>query len=253
MIGLQYAADGVIFEEEPPMVRHENPLTRNRLLAALPADDAARLQPDLSEISLEQHRKLELPNTPATHVYFPWGGVCSLTTAMRDGRLVEVGTIGNEGMVGMSVYFGGLLPEALTVVQVAGPGAHAMRAGLFKAEMTRQGPLYDLIRRYSQALIGLIMQSAACNGLHSVDQRCARWLLMSHDRVGNVIALTQEYLASMLGVRRPSVTEVAKRLQAQGLIKYARGRITILDRAGLEALSCECYPVVKANFDRLVP
>jgi CRP-like cAMP-binding protein len=245
--------DGVIFEGQPPMVRHENALTRNRLLAALPADEAARLLPDLSEISLELHRKLELPNTPATHVYFPWGGVCSLTTAMRDGRLVEVGTIGNEGMVGMSAYFGDLLPQALTVVQVAGPGAHSMRAGLFKAEMTRQGPLFDLIRRYSQALIGLIMQSAACNGLHSVDQRCARWLLMSQDRVGDVIALTQEYLASMLGVRRSSVTEVANRLQAQGLIKYARGRITILDRAGLEALSCECYPVVKASFDRLVP
>jgi CRP-like cAMP-binding protein len=235
------------------MLPNGNPLARNRLLAALPAEEAARLRPDLIETSLEQHRKLELPNTPATHVYFPWGGVCSLTTAMSDGRLVEVGTIGNEGMVGMSAYFGGLLPELLTLVQVEGPGAHTMRAGLFKAEMTRQGPLYDLVRRYSQALIGLIMQSAACNGLHTVDQRCARWLLMSQDRVGDVIGLTQEYLASMLGVRRPSVTEVAKRLQARGLITHARGRITILDRAGLEKLSCECYPVVKANFDRLVP
>jgi CRP-like cAMP-binding protein len=235
------------------MLRKQSNLTRNRLLAALPADELARLAPNLSETTLEQHRKIEVPDTPPTHVLFPWGGVCSLTTVMRDGRVVEVGTIGNEGMAGMSVYFGGLLPDTMTVVQVASPGAHAMRAGLFTAELARQGPLYQLIRRYSQALLALIMQSAACNGLHHVDQRCARWLLMSQDRVGDTIEITQEYLASMLSVRRSSVTEVAKRLQALGLIKYARGRITILDRRGLEKLSCECYAVVRANFDRLVP
>jgi CRP-like cAMP-binding protein len=235
------------------MLRKHTNLTRNRLLGALPPDELARLTPNLSETTLELHRKLEVPDTPATHVYFPWGGVCSLTTVLRDGRLVEVGTIGNEGMVGMSAYFGGLLPEALTVVQIEGPGAHSMRTGLFTAEMARQGPLFQLIRRYSQALIGLIMQSAACNGVHAVDQRCARWLLMSQDRVGDDIHITQEYLASMLSVRRSSVTEVAKRLQSLGLIKYARGRTTILDRRGLEKLSCECYGVVRANFDRLVP
>ena len=119
--------------------------------------------------------------------------------------------------------------------------------------MARQGQLYHLVRRYSQALLGLIMQSAACNGLHAVDQRCARWLLMAQDRVGDTINLTQEYLASMLGVRRPSVTEVARQLQSRDLIRYARGRITVLNRPGLEKLSCECYPVVRANFDRLVP
>lgn len=234
-------------------MRRQHSLTRNRLLAALPPDEAARLLPNLAETSLEQHRKLEVPGAPATHVYFPWGGVCSLTTVMRDGRLAEVGTIGNEGMVGMSVYFGGILPDVLTVVQVTGPGAYAMRAGLFAAEMERRGPLYDLIRRYSQALLALIMQSAACYGLHAVDQRCARWLLMSHDRVGDVIGLTQEHLAAMLGVRRSSVTEVAKRLQSQGLISYVRGRITVLNRRGLEKLSCECYGVVRDQFDRLVP
>ena len=235
------------------MQRKQNSLTRNRLLAALPGEEVARLQPSLVETTLEQHRKLEVPATPLTHVFFPWGGVCSLTTVMRDGRSVEVGTIGNEGMVGMSVYFGGLLPDAMTVVQVGGPGAHVMRAGVFTAEMAREGPLYHLIRRYSQALLALIMQSAACNALHAVDQRCARWLLMSHDRVGDTIAITQEYLASMFGVRRSSVTEVAMRLQRQGLIKYSRGRIEVLDRRGLEKLSCECYAVVRANFDRLVP
>ena len=226
---------------------------RNRLLAALPPDELTRLLPHLTETTLEHHKILESPETPPTHVYFPWSGVCSLTTLMQDGRIVEVGTIGNEGMVGMSVYFGGLLPEALTVVQVPGAGAHVMRAGLFAAEMVRAGPLHALVRRYSQALIGLIMQSAACNGLHEVDRRCARWLLMANDRAGDVIELTQEYLASMLGVRRSSVTAVAKQLQRDGLIKYSRGTITILDRPGLERLACECYAVVRAHFDRMVP
>lgn len=226
---------------------------RNRLLAALPPDELERLRPELSETGLDHYRKLELPGAPATHVYFPWGGVCSMTTVMRDGRMVEVGTIGNEGMVGMSVYFGGMLTEVLTVVQIPGPGAHVMRAGRFAAEMERRGPFYELIRRYSQALLAMMMQSVACNGLHAVDQRCARWLLMSHDRAGASFVLTQEHLAAMLGVRRSSVSEVAKRLQAQGLMKYVRGRITILDRRGLEKLTCECYGVVRENFDRLVP
>ena len=167
--------------------------------------------------------------------------------------MVEVGTIGNEGMVGISVYFGAMLLEVLTVVQVPGPGAHMMRAGVFAAEMERRGALYELVRRYSQALLALMMQSVACNGLHAVDQRCARWLLMSHDRAGSSFILTQEHLAAMLGVRRSSVSEVAKRLHAQGLMKYARGRITILNRRGLEKLTCECYGVVRATFDRLVP
>ena len=235
------------------MTKLPNNLTRNRLLAALPPEDATRLLPHLTETSLEHNRTLEAADRPATHVYFPWGGVCSVTTVMRDGRMVEVGTVGNEGMVGMSVYFGGMLLDVLTVVQIPGPGAYAMRAGVFTAEMERRGPLFDLIRRYSQALIALIMQSVACNGLHSVDQRCARWLLMSHDRAGPSFLLTQEHLAAMLGVRRPSVSDVARRLQSQGLLRYSRGRITILNRKGLEKLSCECYPVVRATFDRLVP
>ena len=226
---------------------------RNRLLAALPPEELERLRPELTETTLEQHRKLELPGVPSSHVYFPWGGVCSMTTVMHDGAMVEVGTIGNEGMVGMSVYFGGQLLELLTVVQVPGPGAHVMRAGVFAAEMERRGPLYELVRRYSQALLALMTQSVACNGLHPLDQRCARWLLMTHDRAGASFLLTQEHLAAMLGVRRSSVSQVAKRLQAQGLMKYARGRITILNRPGLERLTCECYGVVRRNFDRLAP
>lgn len=235
------------------MQRQQNTPARNRLLAALPPEELERLRPELIETTLDHNRRLELPGAPASFVYFPWGGVCSMTTLMSDGRMVEVGTIGNEGMVGMSVYFGGQMLEVLTVVQVPGPGAHMMRAGAFAAEMQRRGPLYELVRRYSQALLALMMQSVACNALHVVDQRCARWLLMTHDRAGASFLLTQAHLAAMIGVRRSSVSEVAKRLQRQGLMKYARGRITILNRAGLEKLTCECYHTVRENFDRLVP
>ncbi len=236
------------------MARSRPPTSsRNRLLSALPPDEYRRLSPMLSETTLEQHKRLEEPGVHPTHVYFPWSGVCSLTVTMSTGAMCEVATIGNEGMVGMSAYIGAQIPDALTVVQVPGDGAHTMRIGSFIAEMEREGPLYALVRRYSQALIALMMQSVACNALHDVDQRCARWLLMTNDRAGDEIKLTQEYLASMLGVRRPSVTAVARRLQRARLIDYRRGRITILNRAGLKKLSCECYPVVRAQFDRLVP
>jgi CRP-like cAMP-binding protein len=230
------------------------PQSRNRLLAALPPDEFRRLRPALTVTSLEQHKLLEDGDEAAARVLFPWSGVCSLTVQMTDGRMVEVGTIGNEGIVGMSVYFGGRLPETKTVVQVPGDGADGMRAGTFVAEMDRGGALFKLVRRYSQALIALMTQSVACNALHDVDQRCARWLLMTHDRVGgDTLLLTQEYLAAMLGVRRPSVTVVAKKLQHAGLIDYRRGRIIITNRQGLADLTCECYAVVRAHFDRLLP
>jgi CRP-like cAMP-binding protein len=226
----------------------------NRLLAALPPEESRRLRPSLSAITLEQHKILEAVGTPATHVVFPWSGVCSLTATMKDGRMVEVGTIGNEGVVGMAAYFGGQLPEATTVVQVPGAGADALPIGTFIEEMERAGALYQLVRRYSQALIGLMVQSVACNALHDVHQRCARWLLMTHDRVGaDTVLLTQEYLAAMLGVRRSSVSTVAKDLQRRGLIEYRRGRVVVTDRRGLVKLACECYGVVRAHFDRLLP
>jgi CRP-like cAMP-binding protein len=228
--------------------------TTNRLLAALPADDYRRLEPELTCIPLPQHTLLETPDRPTDRVYFPWDGVCSFTTLMQDGGTVEVATIGNEGVVGMSVYFGGQLPGVQTIVQVPGAGATMMRAGTFTAEMDRRGALYELVRRYSQALLTLMTQSVACNALHEVDQRCARWLLLTHDRVeGDTLLLTQEYLATMLGVRRPTVTVVARRLQEEGLIDYRRGRIVIRDRPGLARLSCECYGVVRSHFARLLP
>jgi CRP-like cAMP-binding protein len=230
------------------------PQTTNRLLAALPAHDFQRLEPELTSIPLPQHTLLETPDRPTERVYFPWDGVCSFTVLMQDGATVEVATIGNEGLVGMSVYFGGQIPGVQTIVQVPGAGATAMRAGTFSAEMDRRGALYELVRRFAQALLTLMTQSVACNALHEVDQRCARWLLMTHDRVeGDTLLLTQEYLAAMLGVRRPTVTLVAKRLQEKGLIDYRRGRIVIRDRPGLARLSCECYGVVRSHSSRLIP
>ena len=226
----------------------------NRLLAALPPDEYRRLKPALTATALEHHKVLEDGSEPITHVYFPWGGVCSLTAMMLDGRTVEVGTIGNEGLVGMAAYFGGRLPNTQTLVQVPGEGAHVMRVRSFVGEMEKKGALYDLVRRYSQALLVLMAQSVACNALHDINQRWARWLLMTHDRVGgDVLLLTQEYLATMLGVRRSSVTDVAKAFQHEGLIKYSRGRIVILDRPGLLELTCECYSVTRDALERRVP
>ena len=226
---------------------------RNRLLAALPADEYRRLKPSLTTTTLEHHKLLHDSSEPVTHVYFPWGGVCSMTAAMSDGRTVEVGTIGNEGLVGISAYFGGRLPNIRTVVQVPSEGADVMRVRAFVVEMEKEGALYRLVRGYSQTLLVLMSQSVACNALHHIDQRCARWLLMTHDRVGgDTLLLTQEYLAVMLGVRRSSITVVAKALQHAGLIEYKRGRIVILDRPGLLSLTCECYSVTRAKLARRI-
>jgi CRP-like cAMP-binding protein len=228
---------------------------RNRLLAALPPDELARLAPLLTDTGrLAQSTVLEPRHDLPTFVYFPWSGVCSLTSVMLDGSVVEVGTIGNEGVTGMSAYFGAAMTDLETVVQVECAGASRMRIGSFSSEMDRRGPLYHLVRRYSQALLALMARSVACNALHDVNARCARWLLMTHDRVaGDRIGITHEYLASMLGVRRPTVTLVLRQLQQKGLLRASRGSVTIARRDALEALSCECYAVVRGYFDRLVP
>lgn len=227
---------------------------RNRLLSSLPADEYARLRCHFSSTTLEQGLVLKPRGERAARIYFPWDGVCSMTAGMRDGRMVEVGTIGNEGLVGLSALFGGGLEQLETVVQVAGTGATVLRLDVVVAELERGGALSDLVQRYAQAVLALVTQSVACNALHDVAARCARWLLMTHDRVeGNTLGLTQEYLASMLGVRRPSVTVVARQLQERGLIRYRRGRVTILDRAGLERAACECYAAVRDCFLRVLP
>jgi CRP-like cAMP-binding protein len=222
----------------------------NALLSALPPDERQRLR--LERVSLGIKEVIYEPDGPIPHVDFPLDSVYSLVIVMADGRAVEVGTVGNEGMVGLPLFLGSDRSPYQAFTQVPGDSLR-MRAEDFREEMGRQGQLAGLLRRYNQALMNQMAYSVACNRLHSVEERMCRWLLMSHDRVGaDRFPMTQEFLAQMLGVRRPSVTVVAGVLQKAGLIAYARGWVVILDRAGLEAASCECYRVVRDEFERLL-
>jgi len=223
----------------------------NRLLAGLRREDYDRLLPHLEKVSLPLREILYEANGPITHVFFPLSGVVSLVIMDSDFTL-EVGVIGNEGMVGTPVFLGADRSPTKTIVQIPGE-AQRMEAKLFQKEMGRGGPLYGLVQRYTQAMINQISQSIVCNHRHSVEKRMCRWLLMSHNRVAaDEFLLTHEFLAQMLGVRRPTVTAVAGTLQKAGLINYHRGRITIIDRKGLEATSCECYAVIAKELDRLL-
>jgi CRP-like cAMP-binding protein len=205
---------------------------------------------------LKFKQMLQKQGEKVTSVYFPASGVCSIVNVMKDGRMVEVATVGNEGMIGITAFLGGDHPPGETFVQVPVPNGETqvMPVAAFREEVDRRGPFHDLMSRYAQALTAMIMQSTACNGLHSIEERCARWLLMTHDRVGlDDFHLTQEFLAIMLGVRRPSVTLVMGTLHKAGVIDYRKRMTRVLHRQGLEALSCECYGVVRAHFDRLLP
>jgi CRP-like cAMP-binding protein len=227
-------------------------LGRNRLLTALPRADHDRLRPELEHISSASKDIIYDVGQPIPHVYFPLSGMFSLLIVMADGSEVEVGMAGNEGMIGTPVFLGADRSPAKAVCQVPG-GALRMKAEVFTGEVRRLGPLHDLMQRYTQAVVNQISQSVACNHRHSVEERLCRWLLMTHDRVGaDEFPLTQEFLAQMLGVRRPSVTVVACSLQKDGLIQYHRGRMTVLNRKRLEEGACECYGVVKKEFDRLL-
>jgi CRP-like cAMP-binding protein len=191
------------------------------------------------------------PGQVITSVYFPLDGVVSLVTPLADGNIVEVATIGNEGMVGVPLVAGGSL--AVRAISQVGGRTLCMDASTFIAELERLPGFRKLIQRYVQALFGQISQAAACNRLHSNEERLSRWLLMSHDRVGvDSFPITHEFLGQMLGSRRATVTLSAGLLQAAGLIRYHRGRVTIVDRAGLEGVSCECYGIIKAALDRVV-
>src|SRR5688572_11290504 len=226
----------------PPLPSSNRPPPANHLLAALPADDYARLAPTLRNTALKLKRFLHKPGEPIDQVYFPGGGFISVVTVLKDGGMVEVATIGREGMLGMSAALNRDPSPAATLVQAETDTCYTMSAEAFRKEMDRHGAFYDLLTRYGQALVGFIMQSTACNAVHSVEQRLSRWLLMAHDRVGkDEFPLTQEFAAMMLGTSRPTVTVVAGTLQKAGLITYHRGRVTILDRENLEAASCECY------------
>jgi CRP-like cAMP-binding protein len=218
------------------------PPPANHLLAALPDDDFARLAPALGNTALRLKRILNKPGEPIDQVYFPGGGFASVVTVLKDGGMVEVATIGREGMLGMSGALNREPSPSAAMVQAETDVCYTMSSEAFRKEMDRRGPFYDLLTRYGQALVGFIMQSTACNAVHSVEQRLSRWLLLAHDRVGmDEFPLTQEFAAMMLGTSRPTVTVVAGTLQKAGLIKYHRGHVTVVDRETLEAASCECY------------
>jgi CRP-like cAMP-binding protein len=214
----------------------------NMLLAALPADVMERLAPTLDLVPLKLKHQLHKAGEPIQDVYFPGGGFCSIVTVLHDGNMVEVATIGREGAAGVQAALNESPSPSATMVQGETNTCYRMPSDAFREEMNRHEAFYDLLTRYAQALVGFIMQSTACNAVHSVEQRLARWLLMAHDRMGtDAFTLTQEFAAMMLGASRPTVTIVAGTLQKAGLITYHRGELTIVDRERLEAASCECY------------
>ena len=225
----------------------------NQLLAALPVAEWLRWQPHLEAVDLPLGRVLYESGVTLSHVYFPTTAIASLLYVMEDGASAEIAVVGREGIVGVSLFMGGESTPSRAVVQSAGKGFR-MRAAALKAEFSNSGPVMHLLLRYTQALITQMAQTAVCNRHHSLDQQLCRWLLLSLDRLdGPELMMTQELIANMLGVRREGVTEAALRLQRDGLIRYTRGHITAVDRAGLETRSCECYAVVKKEYDRLLP
>jgi CRP-like cAMP-binding protein len=226
---------------------------QNHLLGALPAAEARRWWPLLESVELPLGSVLYESGGTLSHVYFPTTAIVSLLYVMENGASAEIAVVGNEGVVGISLFMGGESTPSRAVVQSAGNGLR-LKAAAMKEESNRAGPVLHLMLRYTQALITQMAQTAVCNRHHSLDQQLCRWLLLSLDRLqGNKLAMTQELIANMLGVRREGVTEAALKLQHAGLIQYARGHITVLDRAGLENRSCECYAVVKREYDRLLP
>ena len=225
----------------------------NHLLAALPDAEWQRWHPSLEFVELPLGHVLSESGRKMAHVYFPTSAIVSLLYVLEDGASAEIAVVGNEGVVGISLFMGGESTTSRAVVQSGGLGFR-LSARLIKDEFGRSGPVMHLLLRYTQALITQMAQTAVCNRHHAIDQQLCRWLLLSMDRLrGNQLVMTQELIANMLGVRREGVTEAALKLQEAGLIRYARGRITVLDRPGLEARSCECYSVVRREYDRLLP
>ena len=226
---------------------------KNELLASLPSDAWERWLPLLEPIDLPLGEVLYESGKTLSHVYFPTTAIVSLLYVMENGASAEIAVVGNEGIVGVSLFMGGGSTPSRAVVQSAGKGFRLTETSM-KDEFDRAGPVMHLLLRYTQALITQMAQTAVCNRHHSLDQQLCRWLLLSLDRLqGNELVMTQDLIANMLGVRREGVTESALKLQATGLIKYARGRIAVLDRPGLEERTCECYAVVKKEYDRLLP
>jgi len=225
----------------------------NHLLAALPDAEWQRWLPHLEPVEMPLGQVLYEAGGTLSHVYFPTTAIISLLYVMENGASAEIAVVGNEGIVGISLFMGGDSTSSRAVVQSSGLGLR-LRAQIMKDDFNRAGPVLHLLLRYTQALITQMAQTAVCNRHHSLDQQLCRWLLLSLDRLeGNELVMTQELIANMLGVRREGVTEGALKLQQAGLIRYARGHISVLDRDGLEKRSCECYAVVKKEYDRLLP
>ena len=225
---------------------------KNQLLAALPEDEWQRWLPQLEWVNLPLGLVLYESGGTLEHVYFPTTAIVSLLYVMENGSSAEIAVVGREGIVGVSLFMGGESTPSRAVVQSAGEGFR-LKSAAIKDEFKR-APVLHLLLRYTQALITQMAQTAVCNRHHSLDQQLCRWLLLSLDRLnGSELVMTQELIANMLGVRREGVTEAALKLQKDGLIRYARGHIRVFDRAGLEELSCECYAVVKKEYDRLLP
>ncbi len=225
----------------------------NMLLAVLPTAERERLYPSLEPVAMALGDVVYESGSRQDYVYFPTTAIVSLLYVMEDGASAEIAVVGKEGIVGISLFMGGETTASRAVVQSAG-AAFRLSGQLMKREFLRAGPMQHLFLRYTQALLTQMAQTAVCNRHHSVDQQLCRWLLLSLDRLPtNKLAMTQELIANMLGVRREGVTEAAGKLQSAGLIKYSRGQITVLDRPGLEARVCECYAVVRRECDRLLP
>ena len=226
----------------------------NHLLAALPEAEWARWLPHLEWLNMPLGEVIYESGSQQTHIYFPTTAIVSLLYVMEDGASAEIAVVGNEGAVGISLFMGGETTPSRAIVQSAGQGFR-LKARMIKDEFNRSGPVMHVLLRYTQALITQMAQTAVCNRHHTLDKQLCRWLLLSLDRLhgDDELVMTQELIANMLGVRREGVTEGALKLQKAGLIRYARGHITVLNRKGLEERTCECYAVVKKEYDRLLP
>ena len=233
------------------MVEKNDVQGKNKLLSFLPPDEIDRLEPHLEDFALEFKFVIYETGGMIADLYFPRSGVISLVTVMQNGDQLEIATVGNEGMVGLPVFLGSNTSPIRTICQIPGR-AWRIDANLFR-EHINQPKLHDILNRYSQALFTQVAQGNACNNAHNIQQRCARWLLTTHDRVdSDEFPLTQEFLSQMLGTRRASVNEASARFQQSGMITYKQGRIKILNRSALEATSCECYHTIKNEYERLL-
>jgi CRP-like cAMP-binding protein len=234
-------------------MQRPSPALQNRLLAALPPEDRGLIAPHLVQVDLERGRLLYDPGDPIETIYFPTDGVISLMTLMENGAAIESATIGREGALGLMAAVAPRQSLSRAIVQTPVRTARMSAAALHEA-WEKSPAIKQLVDRHSEALFGHAIQSVACNALHSVEARFCRWLLTCHDRISSdTVALTQEFLADMLGVQRTTVTAVARTLQEKGVIRYRRGVVDIMDRPGLEALACECYGVIHRTYERLLP